>query len=714
VACGTDAVAVQLSADVTVGFVATPTALFPSSITCEELHQRFLGDPDLTSVVIEGPLLVNRRPFYEALTGRLGYGRMLHFRRRVCKVVAPDPLLLDANESLERAAIRLLERGTGAAGDDVLVRLDIGWGIVPTARLHSHVATRHQERAEMISASEARFRALVERAVDVILVLDADHRAVYQSRPLDGASSLSQDADALSIVNPDDRADLEVALQRAARNPDATLRGEFRILGADGPPRLLEYSAQSFLHDPSVGGIVVNARDITERRALEDQLRHQAFHDPLTQLPNRELFFQRADYALQRLTRAAGIVSVLYIDLDGFKEINDELGHAVGDTVLMTVADRLREGLRRGDTLARLGGDEFAVLADGCEEREVVELGNRLLALVTEPISVDDQVVRVSASAGLATTFATIGVTALLQRADSAMYGAKEAGKNRLERFDPSRHERRLRHRRLTVDLPLAIRRHELDVLYQPIVDAHTLGITAVEALVRWDHPELGQIPPPVFIGLAEETGEIARIGSWVLEQACMHFAAWAATGPRPRYVSVNVSAIQLDDPTFPLAVRDVLRRRHLDADQLQLEVTESGMATDRPQRAIALTELQELGVRVAIDDFGTGYSSLSYLSQLPFDAIKLDRSFIIDVDRNPDATLLLERVVELVHSLGRRVTAEGVETDEHRRVLRDAGCDDLQGFLFARPESRDAIALRLRQPWPPRRSVVDDDVVSA
>jgi diguanylate cyclase (GGDEF)-like protein len=507
---------------------------------------------------------------------------------------------------------------------------------------------------------------------------------------------------------------VEVAIQRVARNPDRTLRGEFRILGDGGPPRLLEYSAQSFLHDPAVGGIVVNARDITERRALEDQLRHQAFHDPLTQLPNRELFFQRAEYALQRLARTSGIVSVLYIDLDGFKEINDELGHAVGDSVLVRVAERLRDGLRKGDTLARLGGDEFAVLADGCEEREVAELGHRLLALVTEPVAVGQQVARVSASAGLATTFAPMGVAALLQRADSAMYAAKESGKNRLERYDSNRHERRLRHRRLMVDLPLAISRGELDVLYQPIVDAHTLGIVAVEALARWNHADLGQIPPPVFIGLAEENGQIARIGSWVLEQACLHFAAWAATGPRPRYVSVNVSATQLDDPSFPHTVCDVLRRTGLDADHLQLEVTESGMANDRPQRATALTELQELGVRVAIDDFGTGYSSLSYLSQLPFDAIKLDRSFIVDVDRNSDAALLLERVVELVHSLGRRVTAEGVETDEQRRLLRDAGCDDLQGFLFSRPESREAMALRLRREWPPRRSEVDGAIVQA
>jgi diguanylate cyclase (GGDEF)-like protein/PAS domain S-box-containing protein len=694
-----------MAGELTVGEVAQEVTALPATVTCEQVHQVFLDEPTRDSVVVvdgDRAVLVNRRPFYEALTGRLGYGRMLHFRRRVLNIAPDDALVVDADLSLEAAGVALLERGIDSAGD-ILVRLAGGWGTVPASELYRHLTDRHARRAASLAQNEERFRLLVEHAADVIAVLDADRHLLYRSRAIEGIADQPLGENAFANLHPDDAAELEVVFQRGMRNPGTTFRGEFRLLDDGGRPHLFEYNARNCIDDPAIGGIVVNYRDISERRALEDRLVHHAFHDPLTGLPNRELLFQRADYALQRLDRVPGRVAALYLDLDGFKGFNDELGHDFGDAVIIAVAERLRSQIRRGDTLARIGGDEFVILADGCSDAEADELGARLVAAIAEPIPVWDHAVTLSGSVGLAVTSTPSTVATLLQQADSAMYAAKAAGRNRLERFDPVAHEARLRRSRLTTDLPLALGRQELWIAYQPIVDAGTRMASGVEALLRWDHPQLGPVAPLEFIPVAEQRGSIDRIGAWVLEHACRQLAAWDADGPGPRYLSVNVSASQLDDPAFAAQVAFVLAATGVAPSRLQLEVTETAVATDRPERIEVLRELRASGVAVAIDDFGTGYSSLSYLSHLPIDVVKLDRAFVADLDRSADAALLLRSMVELAHSLGHRVTAEGVETDEHCRVLRAMGCDDLQGYLFARPEPADRVGARFRQALAPR-----------
>jgi diguanylate cyclase (GGDEF)-like protein/PAS domain S-box-containing protein len=694
--------------DVTVGAIAHPTELLASTISCEQVHLLFHADPKRASVVVGtpgDPVLVNRRPFYEALTGRLGYGRMLHYQRPVTQVISGTVLVVDAETSLEAAALELLA-SEAASTDDILVRLDTGWATAPAAGMYRHMAERHAERAADLARSEERFRLLVEHAVDIIAILDEDGRLRYRSRAVEGVAEGAVGEDVFGNLHPDDAAEVSVVFQRGLRNPGTTFRGEFRLLDTSGRPHLFEYNARNCLDDPAIAGVVVNFREITERRALEDQLVHHAFHDPLTGLPNRELLFQRADYALQRLDRVPGRVAALYLDLDGFKGFNDELGHDFGDAIIIAIAERLRQNIRRGDTLARIGGDEFVVLADGCTDEEATELGGRLVEAIAQPVAVWDQLVTLSGSVGLAVSTSPTSVAALLQQADSAMYAAKAGGRNRMERFDPAAHESRLRRTRISADLPGALTRGELHLEYQTIVEASSRAAVGVEALLRWSHPVLGAVPPLEFVTVAEQRGLIERIGAWVLDRACHQLAAWDADGPSPRYLSVNVSAPQLDEPGFAAQVAATLTRAGIEPTRLQLEVTESGLATDRPERIETLRALRDIGVAVAIDDFGTGYSSLSYLSHLPVDVVKLDQMFVSDLDRSPDADILLRSIVELAHSLGHRVTAEGVETDEQSRALRAMGCDALQGFLFSRPEPPAQVARRFRASLAPRPSV--------
>ena len=678
----------------------------PATFTCDDVHEVFRANPDWASVLVEGspiPLLVNRRPFYELLSGPLGYGRTLFSGRPIAAVFPATDLAIDGDEPIESAAVAVLGGTVVSSGDDLVVRLHTGWGTVASSRLFQHLIRCHLERAEALSRSEERFRSLVEHAVDIIVIFDERGHLLYRSRHLEGVTGPAIGDYGFANVHPDDLADLAVLFQRILQQPGVEFRGEFRVLDDDRLPRLLEFNARNCLGDPAVEGIVANLREITERRALEDRLRQHAFHDALTGLPNRELLFQRAEYALERLSRVAGRVAALYVDLDGFKGFNDELGHDFGDRVIVAIAERLRQVIRRGDTLARIGGDEFVVLVDECTEDEATELGRRLVVSIAQPLAVDGHVVNLSGSVGMATSTATVSVSTLLQRADSAMYAAKAGGRNRLEQYDPRSHAARLRRNRLGADLRTALASGQLHLVYQPIVETASTRLLGVEALVRWDHPELGPVPPLEFVPIAEQLGLIDGIGAWVLQEACQQLAAWDDDGVAPSYVSVNVSPVQLDEAGFADEVAAVLRRTGIPAGRLQVEVTESALATQGTTRIEVLDVLRGTGVTVAIDDFGTGYSALSYLSQVPIDVVKIDRSFVADLGRTTDATVLLRSIVEMAHSLGHRVTAEGVETDEQLRLLRGMGCDAAQGYLFARP----APATRFRPS-------VDDDELGA
>jgi diguanylate cyclase (GGDEF)-like protein len=422
------------------------------------------------------------------------------------------------------------------------------------------------------------------------------------------------------------------------------------------------------------------------------QLRHQALHDALTGLPNRALIMDRAEQMLVHARRersgdeapgrGSGVeASALFMDLDGFKGVNDTFGHPVGDELLRCVAGRIGGVLRESDTIGRLGGDEFVVLVEGGAD----QIAERILEVMREPFDLGTgSPISITTSIGIATGDREAAKD-LLRDADIALYEAKGAGRNRYAEF---RHEMHIAaHDRLALenDLRGAIARHELFLVYQPILNLDTGQIIAAEALLRWQHATRGLVPPSEFIALAEDSGLIVQIGAWVLETACEQGALWAASGT-PVPISVNVSARQLDDPGLLRTVDHALRRSGLDGSQLILEITETALMRDPEDAADTLRALKTYGIRVAIDDFGTGYSSLAYLQQLPVDALKIDRTFIAASARSRDSDPLIQTLVQLGRSLGLRTVAEGIEDEAQLAHLRDLGCDNGQGYLFAPP----------------------------
>jgi len=435
-------------------------------------------------------------------------------------------------------------------------------------------------------------------------------------------------------------------------------------------------------------GRVYSYRDVTERRRAEDDLQFIANHDALTQLPNRSLFARCLDGALARARRRDSKLSILFIDLDRFKNINDTLGHESGDRLLGEVAARLRHCLRETDTVARLGGDEFVVLAEDVHGSvPAVPLAQRILEALAQPHVLDGRECHVTASIGIANYPEDGSDTAsLLKHADIAMYRAKEKGKNAFEFYTPQLNIHTVERLALEASLRHAIERDELVLHYQPKLDLATRRIVGVEALIRWQHPDLGFVPPGAFIPLAEETGLVVPIGEWVLRTACNQAQRWIAEGLAPLRVAVNISARQFVRDDLPLCIDQVLQATGMDADLLEIELTESMTMThvDRAIEVMAALKLRR--IHLAIDDFGTGYSSLGYLKRFPIDSVKIDRSFVRDLPHAPRDCGLAQAAIAMAHALGLRAVAEGVETEEQLAFLQHHGCDEVQGFYFARP----------------------------
>jgi diguanylate cyclase (GGDEF)-like protein len=427
---------------------------------------------------------------------------------------------------------------------------------------------------------------------------------------------------------------------------------------------------------------------VIKLRQLQEQLHHQAYHDPLTDLPNRSLFMERVE---SELAKAAGTVAVLFIDVDDFKVVNDTLGHAVGDALLVSVAGRLRHCVRPQDVVARLGGDEFAVMLPDVDDpaAEVRAVAGRMLRAFEAPVNAGAELVSVHLSVGITHGGRGGEADELIRQADLAMYQAKGKGKGRFEFFDPGMAAAMLRRHDLKEELARAIERDEIFIEYQPIVSLATGRVIAAEALARWRHPALGLVPPSEFVPLAEETGLIREIGRYVLTQACRQFRRWPAAdmGDRPLGLNVNLSAAQLRDPDLISTVRAVLAESHLAADRLALEITETELLGDAAASAARFRELRALGVRVSLDDFGTGYSSLSYLHSLPLDSLKIAKPFVDGLigDGGRDASFI-GVIVELARKLELDVIAEGIETPEQMTALRDLGVELGQGFLLGHP----------------------------
>ncbi|MEV6690684.1 EAL domain-containing protein [Micromonospora sp. NPDC051196] len=555
--------------------------------------------------------------------------------------------------------------------------------------------------------SEARFRAVFRGAAIGIGIADVDGQIIDVNQPFADMLGYSieelRQLNVAALFHRDDAPGMWELYRELVEGKHDSVRVEKRYHRKDGSSVWTDLAVSLIRHDDGRPRFTVAvAEDITQRYELQRRLRFQALHDPLTELPNRTLFFE----TLSRLLDSSGRVGVCFLDLDGFKAINDSLGHDLGDRLLMTIARRLAGCVaEHGYLVARMGGDEFVILVDGdAGIDDMIAVAELALATVSAPVFIGDQQLMVSASVGIVDSdLVGTSVSELMKAADTTLYWAKAEGRGRWAVYDPERSARDIARSALVAGLPVALDRDEFVLHYQPIVSLLDGRMLAVEALVRWQHPELGLIGPDRFIGLAEETGLIVRLGEWVLRQACRDAQRWHVDFPEAQLVvSVNLAARQADAPVIVDTVADALASSGLPADLLQLELTESAVMGSGGEPLQTLYRLAALGVRLAVDDFGTGYSNLAYLRRLPVTCLKLAAPFVEGIRGDePDAAdhrdeRIVDALVRLAHALELWVTAEAVETEAQAERLRALRCDSAQGRLFGPPAPADTISTRL------------------
>jgi PAS domain S-box-containing protein len=572
-----------------------------------------------------------------------------------------------------------------------------------------------------LAEREQLFRLISENAADMIALVDNAGNRLYNSPAYSKVLGYSpeelQTTSSLEQVHPEDRQRVLEAGEKARR----TGRGqqlEYRMRHKDGSWRTLESTA-SAIRNPKgdIEQLVIVNRDVTERKRAEEMLAHNAFHDGLTNLPNRALFLTRLQHALDMAKRHANYkFAVLFIDVDEFKVVNDSLGHPAGDELLIQIGQRLSKSLRREDTvargssgdapgagdesLARIGGDEFTIVLDDIgDPSDAMRVAERIQSRLAVPFVIKRQEMVVSASIGIAlSTTVRSAAEEVLRDAEIAMYRAKRSGKARCEVFDTAMYATAVQRLRLETDLRKGLERGELINHYQPIVWLESGAIAGFEALVRWRRPQ-GLVLPGEFLPVACETGIINALNKVLLRQACAQLREWQRQFPAqpPLVMSVNISPPEFGRPELPAAIHSTLQDSGLQPDSLQLEVMET-IAMGDAEAADVLHKFKALGVRLSIDDFGTGYSSLSRLQRLPVDSLKIDRSFIAGMEHDPEAREIVRIIIMLAHTLGLKVVAEGVETKEQAEQLMEQGCELAQGYFFARPAAPETIAELLRQ----------------
>ena len=556
-----------------------------------------------------------------------------------------------------------------------------------TAYLEARVANRTAE----LYASEQRFRALVRQSSESVAVVEPDSTIRYQSESIErifgypAAQLIGRRL--VEVAGPVAGLRIAAAIESVLGTPYASTTIEVAFQHrVTGRPRQSEMTVTNLMEDASVNGIVLNTRDIHDAHELQEQLVHEAYHDGLTQLASRALFRERLEQALDGCRRTDD-VAILFLDLDGFKEVNDSLGHAAGDQLLVQVADRLRDSVRTGDTVARFGGDEFAVLVESIVARADAEtVACRIVEAVGAPVFIDGRELHVGASIGIASAADAADMEQLMRNADLAMYKAKSGGGSGYAMYDPQMHNALVQRLELEADLRVALERAELALHYQPTVDLATGEIVGFEALVRWHHPTRGVVAPFDFIGIAETTGLIVPLGRWVLAEACRQAVAWGAGAGRRLKMAVNVSVRQFEDCDVAAMVSEVVAETGMPVDQLCLEMTESVLLTDTDENLTQLLRLKSLGVTLAMDDFGTGYSSLAYLRRFPMDTLKIDRSFVDRLGGDSEDVALVRTIVRLGQSLGMSTVAEGIEDAAQLAALQDLGCELAQGYFLSRP----------------------------
>jgi diguanylate cyclase (GGDEF)-like protein/PAS domain S-box-containing protein len=488
-------------------------------------------------------------------------------------------------------------------------------------------------------------------------------------------------------VHPLDRAVVEEKQQLLFSG--GPIRHEYRIIDASGNVKWVRDHTFPTLKDSGelerIDGVII---DITKRKDAEESLRYMAYHDPLTKLPNRSFFKSQLNKAIENGKKTNSKVAVLYLDLDNFKMINDTLGHDAGDKLLKNIGDRLKDGLRQNEFVSRQGGDEFAVILNGIiDKNQLVEVGQRLSEIVAEPLSLNGREFRLTASIGVS-IFPThcCDSDGLIQRADQAMYRAKQNGKGLFQFYQSGMNQALSRRMELEQGLRKALSLNEFTLHYQPIVDTQSSMVIGFEALLRWKHSKLGHIPPEEFIPIAEESGLIIPIGEWVLQTACLQIKHLQQIGQSKSYISVNVSAKQLNEDHFIPNLTRLLKKIDFDPQSLKIEITESTMMKEIDQVASRLNGLAKLGIDILLDDFGTGYSSLRYLQRLPIKILKIDRSFVQDINKNLEQEAIIKTIVAMANNLRMGIIAEGVEQKYQQLFLEELGCFNIQGYLYSRP----------------------------
>jgi diguanylate cyclase (GGDEF)-like protein/PAS domain S-box-containing protein len=566
---------------------------------------------------------------------------------------------------------------------------------------HEEQAERFRLAEQALWASETYLNAILRFSPALISVKDLDGNVVLASEHFKQMANIDDTGFVgknVFDVYPKDVAQSICDIDTAAKTKQQTYEVELDLMHKDGSMHtylMVKFPLRS--KENRVFGVCTIGTDISERKLAENALREQqsrlnymAFHDSLTGLPNRSLFYDRIYHGLARARRGNSKIALMLLDIDRFKNINDSLGHDAGDLMLKAISTRLMEGVRDMDTVARLGGDEFVVVLEGVHDLEdVMFVANKLLVTIAQPMEISGHEITSTVSIGVS-IFPEDGsdTDELLKHADIAMYKAKEAGKNNCQFYTKGMNATAVNYLLLENDLRRALDLHQFTLHYQPQIDLKTGDLMGVEALVRWQHPDRGLVSPAHFIPLAEETGLIVPIGEWVLREACRQQKLWLDAGKKVGKVAVNLSPRQFRQKNFPGKVEAILRETQLAPEYLELEITESCAMEHAGETINQLNQLNQMGMYLAIDDFGTGYSSLAYLQRFPIQKLKIDRSFVNDIHDDMHDAAITKTIIALAHSMQLRVVAEGVETEHQAEWLRQRGCDQAQGFLYAKPMS--------------------------
>lgn len=583
------------------------------------------------------------------------------------------------------------------------------WEVFSASRkLQQEICKRRriEELLEHIEEAETKYRFLVEKTLVGVFIVQGDCFSYVNPRFAEifgySAEEILREGNVLKFIEREDRAFVAGNFRRQLSGEVSNLQYEFRGRRKDG--NIVHVEALNGLgtyngHNAVLGTLI----DISERKQAEEKLLHMAFHDPLTGLPNRMLFNDRAEQAIAMTRRDNEVLALLFIDIDRFKAINDSLGHAAGDRLICEVADRLSECVRESDTVSRFGGDEFNLMLTQVHNQSDTELiAHKILLALRRPFNIEGHELHVTASIGIA-LFPRDGsdVQTLIKNSDMALYRAKDLGRNNYQTFNPAMNARALERMELENSLHKVIDRRELRVYYQAQANLRTGRIVGMEALLRWQHASGEMISPATFIPLAEEIGLIFPIGEWMMRAACRQAKQWQRNGCEPLRLGINVSAQQFQDREFMNVLSHILEESKFEPKWLNVEITESVVIHDVRETIQKLRQLHAVGITVAIDDFGVGYSSLSYLKDFPIDQLKMDRSFVQNLPHSGNDAKIAQHIVEMAHALGLSVIAEGVETSEQLQFLKGIGCDEVQGYLLSRPVPAEDFERLLQQPIP-------------